>query len=141
AHLAVRVGLQHARDDVLAEELPRARVAEEGGDVDQDRVEQQPELVVVRLEMAAVGEMALDLQLLHALRHAPPERRSLVAGEIEAAGGLEVLEQLLEPVVRHHGHRRPSPSAAESINAVASSSGTRLAVSWSTCRIADPRAS
>ena len=85
--------------DVLVEVLPRRRVAEEAGDVDEDRVEELGELVGVDLEVVEVVAVAADLDALHALAEAAFQARALVAAEVEAAGALEELQQLRQIAV------------------------------------------
>ena len=76
--------------------LPHGRVAEEAGDVDQDRVEERGELVGLALEILAIGGVAVDADLVHALLEAPDQRRPLVPRVVEAALSRTILEQRLE---------------------------------------------
>src|SRR4051794_20628371 len=88
--------LEQPRDDLVAVVLPRRGIAEEPRDVDEDRVEQRGELVGLDLEVVEVGGVVADADLLHPLADAALERRALVAGEVEAARPLQVLEEHLE---------------------------------------------
>ena len=85
-----------ARDDLLGDVVPRAPVAEEAGDVDQDRVEQPRELLGVAGEVLAVGLVALGADDVHPLLEPPHEGRALVARVVEATGVANELEERLE---------------------------------------------
>ena len=91
---------EHRGNDLLTEVEPCLGVAEEAGDVDQDRVEQRAELVGVDLQLVDVLAVLRHTDLAHPVPHAPHETRALVAGEVEAARLLEVAQQPLEVVVR-----------------------------------------
>ena len=87
------------RHHLLAQVIPRRRVAEKRSDVDEDGVEELGELLRVDLEMVDVGLVIVEAQELHAPRHAPQQARALVAGEVEAAALLQEFEQPLELAV------------------------------------------
>ena len=76
--------------------VPRVGVAEEPRHVDQDRVEQLRELVGVDLEVVEVLGVRRQPEHLHAAADASAERGALVAGEVEAAAPMQVLEHRLE---------------------------------------------
>ena len=57
-----------------AQSLERDRIAEEGGDVDQDGVEEEGELVRVNLQVVEVLAEARDVDDLHAPANAPTMR-------------------------------------------------------------------
>src|SRR5437899_7684589 len=50
----------------------------------------------MHLEVVEVVAEALQVERLYALGHTPGDARSLVAGEVESAGGAEMLEERLE---------------------------------------------
>src|SRR5438477_1166940 len=50
----------------------------------------------MHLEVVEVVAEALQVERLYALGHTPRDARSLVAGEVESAGGAEMLEERLE---------------------------------------------
>src|SRR5205085_4710206 len=95
-----RARAEQARHDLLSHVLPRLRIAEEGGDVDQQRVEQLDELLAVELKMVDVVVVALDPQRLHSLGDAALDARALVPREVKAAGLPDELEQAVERRVR-----------------------------------------
>src|SRR5439155_1079550 len=68
----------------------------EARDVDQHGVEQGGELLGMHLEVVEVVAEALQVERLYALGHTPRDARPLVAGEVESAGGAEMLEEHLE---------------------------------------------
>ena len=80
-------------------EVPRRRIAEEAGDVDQDRVEELRRTRRDRLR-AAPGSSAKVSSPTASIRFCDPPQRlgALVAGEVEAAVELDVFEQRLEAV-------------------------------------------
>ena len=100
--------LDDAGHDGGPQHLPRLRVAEEGGDVDQHRVQQVGEFLRVRFEEGVVRGVALGADRLHAVVEAPAQARLLVAAEIDAPAVLDVPDQLPQVglervVVRHAG--------------------------------------
>src|SRR5207247_9967146 len=72
------------RDDLAREHLPRLGIPEEGGDVDEDGVEELAELLRVHLEIVAVIGERRDIHLLQPPADAAAERGPLVAAEVEA---------------------------------------------------------
>ena len=88
-----------AGDDGLGQVVPSGFVAEEPGDVDEDGVEEQGELVGVHLEEVHVLGVGVDPHLGQSLVDATLQARPLVPGEVEPAGGLDELEQGLEGLV------------------------------------------
>jgi hypothetical protein len=84
---------------VGGEVVPRLRVAEEIGDVDEDRVEQLDELVRVRLEIVLIPSKVVDAQLLHTTADAADQARSFVSGEVETACGFQELKERFEAFV------------------------------------------
>src|SRR5262249_3566183 len=84
------------RDDLLAEVLPGGQIAEEARDVDQDRVEEERELLGVDLEIVDVVVEGGDVDHLHALENPSHQTRALVGREVEPARALEILEERLE---------------------------------------------
>ena len=62
--LVLRLALDELRHDFLREEVPNGRVTEERRHVDQDRVEEERELLRVQLEMFQILGVAPDLQLV-----------------------------------------------------------------------------
>src|SRR3954447_382440 len=80
----------------LGQVRPVLRVAEEPGDVDQDGVEEDGELLGMELQVLDVADVAVDSHLLHALAYPALERRALVSREVEAAVVLEKLEEHVE---------------------------------------------
>ena len=125
--LVGRLGGQDLRQDLRLQVGPHGRIAEELRDVDEQRVEQQLELVRVDLEVVEVGAEVLAADRLHAPPEAPLEARLLVAGEVEAARSLEELQQRRERAVGAH-----VATASRS-----SSSGSRTPRNSSARRIAD----
>ena len=111
--LGVGVGVGVAEDlrhDLCGEVVPRLRVAEERRDVDQNRVEQDLELLGVNLEIVAILGDAGQMQLVEPLLHSPSERWTLVAGEVEPARRVEIVEQEFELWVgRCRGHDAEAP--------------------------------
>src|SRR5262249_15915127 len=110
--------------------------AEERRDVDEDRVEEEVELFRLLLEVGLVCRVVLELHLLHALRDAPHEARSLVPGEVEAALVADEIEQRLEcriAVVACAHATFASWSSASSVCTSPSSSRSTIACStpWS----------
>src|SRR5262245_16164455 len=93
------------RDDLVAEVLPDLLVTEEGGDVDQDEVEQRRELVRMDLEVVQVFGVRVDADELHPFVDPAPERRALVPGEVEPATVPQELQERLEHPVVAVGHR------------------------------------
>ena len=99
---------EDARDDLRRQELPGLGIPEEARDVDEDGVEQELELLGMRLEIAPVLLVRRAAHGLQALLDAAHEARGLVGAEVEAAGGLQVVEERLDAlVIRAH---RPLPS-------------------------------
>ena len=110
--LAHRLPRQQCRQYLQAEVLPGLGVAEEAGDVDQDRVEQRRELVALQLEAVEVVDVARDPDLGHPPVDAPHQAGALVTGEVESPAGLHVLQQRLERRVRLvHPPLRAAPIA------------------------------
>ena len=62
-----RLPAEDPRDDLPADGLPGRRVAEEGGDVDQDRVEEAAELLGVDLEVVGIAAVGRRAHGVHAL--------------------------------------------------------------------------
>src|SRR6185503_19889513 len=89
-------------------ELPNVRVAEEGRDVDEDRVEEERELPGMYFELVEVVRVALDPDLGEPCLYPPLEAGQLVTGEVEAAVPLQVREQGLDVIA----HRHPPPRSA-----------------------------
>ena len=85
--------------------LPRARVAEELGDVDQQHLEELLVLVRVDLEVVEVVAEGLAADGVHPAPEAALQARALVAREVEPARALEELQQRLER--RVVGRRSP----------------------------------
>ena len=101
------VALLHDRGNAcVRERVPRALVAEEARDVDQDRVEEVRELLRVHLEEVVIFVVARDPDLVHPLLHAAHEARSLVAREVEPAVVADVVEQRLEAGIDVLGRQR-----------------------------------
>ena len=71
-------------------------VAEELGDVDEDLVEQRPELFGVDLEVIQIDTEVIDAELGASLADPPDEAGALVSGEIKAARVAQILDELLE---------------------------------------------
>src|SRR5262249_37778205 len=94
--IVVALGVQDRRNDVLIECVPRFRIAEERGDVDQDGVEQLSELVRVYLEVILVVSERTDVHLLHSPGDPAYHGGALVPGEVERAVGLQILEERIE---------------------------------------------
>src|SRR5215471_2086241 len=95
--LACPLRADDLRNHALRQGFPGGGIAEEAGDVDEDRVEQRREFLGMDFEVVQISAVGLDVrQLAHPLLHAPHQARSLVAREIEAAAGLEMLEQRFE---------------------------------------------
>jgi hypothetical protein len=88
--------VDHRRHDVARQEVERLTIAEERRDVDQDRVEQLGELVLVDLEIVEVRGVGVDPDRGHPLVDAARERCPFVRGEVEPAGVLQVFEEALE---------------------------------------------
>ena len=84
---------QDPRDDLVPDGLPGRRVAEEGGDVDQDRVEEAGELLGVDLEIVGVAAIGGRAHGVHPVGDAAHQAGALVSGEVESAAAAEVLEQ------------------------------------------------
>lgn len=76
---------QEPRNDVAADEVPRFGVAEKGCDVDQDRIEQGSELVRTGLQYVEIFLESGVPGMFHSVADAAHQRRSFVAGEVEAA--------------------------------------------------------
>ena len=87
---------QDPRDDLAAQRLPGRGVAEERSHVDQDRVEQQPELLGVHLQVVGVAGVRGDPDNMHPLVHSAIQASPLVPREVEASAATEVFQQLLE---------------------------------------------
>ena len=119
---------EQARHDLLAQVVPRRRVAKEGGDVDQDGVEEVREFLGMHLEVVAVVAVVRHRQRLHAPLDAPHQARTLVAGEVEAALLLQELQQRLE--LRVVGFRHSVTGEANSrcsAGAISSTASTKSA--------------
>src|SRR5436305_3549299 len=115
AQLLVVARDEQSRHDDLAQVVPRELVAEEGSDVDEDRVEELDELVRVLLEQRAVLVVAGSAARLEPLVDPPREARLLVAGEVEAACIPDVRQQRVEvtrPLGQWLGHSACSSSSA-----------------------------
>src|SRR5205823_7570689 len=95
---ALAPGCQEVGDHAVLKELPGLGVPEESRDVDQEIVEQLRDLTLVDLEVIPVGREVRRTDGVHPLADAPAQARFLVAGEIEAAGLLDVVEELLQPL-------------------------------------------
>jgi hypothetical protein len=104
--LGVGLRRQQRGDRHGPQRLPRLRVAEEVGDVDQDGVEQLTELVLVELDVLLVGIVRFDALHAHTLADPAGQRGGLVTLEIEAARDVQVLQQLDPPGVRREGCER-----------------------------------
>src|SRR5881397_441567 len=99
-HPALLIAAGHdLRDDLLAQICPGVAVAEEAGDVDEDRIEQLAELVRAGLQQVAVIEIGGGIDHAHPLTDPPSQRGALVAGEIEATRIAHEGEQRLEIAV------------------------------------------
>ena len=112
--LAVALGGEDRRDDLSAERLPGLGIAEEGGDIDQDGVEELGELLGVDLQVVmVVGERA-EVHLLGPLADPPQERGPLVPGEIYRSTLPEIVQQGLGAlglsVAVTHRRSAPDPS-------------------------------
>src|SRR3954447_9334141 len=124
--------LEDARDDVLLDELPCILVAEEAGDVDQDRVEKAGELVAVRVQVLAVLVERLHADGVHALQEATRQARPLVPRVVEAARVADVFEETLEGgISRICRHDRDGRTNSTSAGAIRSSART-----WATAPLA-----
>src|SRR5262249_2800463 len=102
---------EYARNDLRRQVVPRLRVSKEAGDVDEDRVEEEAELLRMGLEVALIAVVRIHADGLLPLLDTTHQARPLVGGEIEAARALQVFEQRLEPrVIRAHRPLRSSPA-------------------------------
>lgn len=90
---------QQGGQHVVAQVVPRVRIAEEPGHVDQDGVEQRDELVGVDLQLVDAVRVAVDLDLAHPAADPAHQAAALVPGEVEAPRLLEVGEHGLELAV------------------------------------------
>src|SRR5439155_9471677 len=117
--------VEQARDDLVRDDLPGLGVAEEAGDVDQDRVEELGELLAVLAEVVAIRLPVGCADRLHPLLEPAHQRRAPVAGVVEAALVADVLEQLLElRVGRAHGATGAHSSTAGAISVRGRTSST-----------------
>src|SRR5262249_16391856 len=116
--------LEDARDHLGLDEPPRLRIAEELGDVDQDRVEELGELVAVVTEIRLVVLERLRADQVHSLLEAASEARPLVERVVEAAGVPNALEQLFERRMEL-GLSHDSDGRTSSTTAAAMSSSAR----------------
>jgi hypothetical protein len=97
AHRRVGVSIgQDRRQHVGAQMVPRVRVPEEVGHIDQDRVEEGGELLRVNLEVVEIFAVVAHADLRHSATHAAHQARPFVAGEVEAARLLQIEQQRLE---------------------------------------------
>jgi hypothetical protein len=126
--LAAAAGaVEQPRQRVDLQCLPRRRVAEEAGDVDEDGVEEVVVFLGVDLQVVEVPVEALRTGVLDALLHAAQQGAALVAGEVEAVGAAEELEQRLEAGVDLLAHAAVGlPSSSTSASAMSSRGTTRL---------------
>ena len=95
------LGVQQARHELLAHEIPDVRVTEETGDVNQNRIEKLREFVGMHLKVIRVVGEVREVHRFHALADAPLEAGALVWGEVEAAHALQILQQRFEIDVTH----------------------------------------
>src|SRR5205085_6809806 len=100
----LRLSAQQVRNYLLSDELPRPWITKEGRDIDQDRVEEDLKFFWVDLEVVDVVRVLLDIHRLHPLVDATLETRRLIAGEVEAAAALQVVDQGRETRCRPRGH-------------------------------------
>src|SRR5262249_3739770 len=91
--------LEEPRHDLVTQEIPSDLVAEERGDVDEDRVEEVDELLGVLLQALEVGRISVDALRFHALGDPAREAGTLVTREVEAAVGSDELEEGFELAV------------------------------------------
>jgi hypothetical protein len=92
--------------DLLTQVLPGVRIAEEPGDVDEDRVEQLAELLGMDLEIVQVVGVFLEAQGVQPLAHPAHQARALVGAEVEASAALQIGKQRLKlGVTGHRGER------------------------------------
>ena len=100
-------GFSHdPRDDLAIEHRPRLRIAEESGDVDEDRVEEGDVLFGMLLEVAGVGREAVRVHLAHASLDPADERGRLVLAKVEVVARAQRLQEVLEPGVALRGRFR-----------------------------------
>ena len=95
------LGVQQARHELLAHEIPDVRVPEETGNINEDRIEQQREFVWMHFEVVRVVGEVRHVHRFHALADAPLQAGALVWGEVEAARALQIVQQRFEIGVTH----------------------------------------
>jgi hypothetical protein len=92
---------------LLLQRLPGRLVPEEGGDVDEQAVEQRADLERLHLEPVEVLPDVVDVDRAHPPTDQPAQAGALVAGEVDAPAlaqeDEQVLEVLVEGVVLHGG--------------------------------------
>jgi hypothetical protein len=87
------LGCQEFRESDGTHHLPRGRVAEETGNVDEDGIEESGKLVRMDLEILLVSRKSLHSNRLHALTYTAGQRSGLVTMKIETARGKQVLQE------------------------------------------------
>src|SRR4029077_16156978 len=102
------------------------RVTKEGGDIDEDLVEEDRELFGMDLQIVLVRGKGAQAKLGAALADAPHDRVSLVPAVVEAAVLAQVLEQHLELLAGLQSQSRsPLPSRLWSAPGISSSESTK----------------
>ena len=76
-------------EDLFNQIVPRLGVAKEGGDVDEEGVEEQGKLFGVYLQVVLVLAKTLYAYFLHALAHPAYQAGRLIASKVEAAAPLD----------------------------------------------------
>ena len=122
--LARLLGLDDPRDHLVRQRVPGVPVAEQGGDVDQDGVEQLRELARIGLEDLRVALVVIDADGLHALDDAPGQAGPLVTAEVEVPPFADIVEQCFQLAIFRWGRHRVSirPGGASGRGGVAGSS-------------------
>src|SRR5947207_12914442 len=81
---------------MFPETFPRPGIAEERGEVDENRIEENLKLFGMYLEVIDVVGILAHADGLHALLNAALEARWLIAGKVEAATALQIVDERTE---------------------------------------------